>query len=78
MRAKLKSLAVLWTELEKAGYAISVERCMGLVELMPRRLAAVIKNNVLDTQQSTKFIVKYIFFFVTFFKCKFFFLSFST
>ena len=45
VKAKLKNLADLWTEIEKAWYAISVERYMGLVESMPTRLAAVIKNN---------------------------------
>lgn len=50
MREKPKNLADLWKEVEKARNGISVDRCMALVESMPRRLAAVIKNKGYPTK----------------------------
>ena len=50
VRAKPKNLTDLWTEIEKAWYVISVERCVGLAESMTRRLTAVIKNNGYSTK----------------------------
>lgn len=47
---KPKNLNELWLEIQKAWYAIPKERCMGLVESMPRRCAAVLKNKGYPTK----------------------------
>lgn len=48
--ARPKNLADLWAEIQKAWYGIPKERCMSLVESMPRRCAAVIKNKGYPTK----------------------------
>ena len=45
VKAKPKNLVDLWTEIEKAWCVISVQPSVGLVERLPRRSAAIIKNN---------------------------------
>ena len=47
VRAMPRNLVNIWTEIEKAWYAISVERSMGLVESMPRRLDTQLNVNKL-------------------------------
>lgn len=47
---KPKNMAELWTEIEKSWYAIPNERCRTLVESLPRRCAAVIKNKGYPTK----------------------------
>lgn len=42
---KVSNKNQLWTEIQKAWYSIPLERCQRLVDSMPRRCAAVIKNN---------------------------------
>lgn len=48
--AKPKNLNDLWSEIQKAWYAIPNERCMGLVNSMSRRCAAVLKNKGYPTK----------------------------
>lgn len=49
-KVKPRNLTDLWTEIQKAWYAIPKERCMSLVESLPRRCSAVIKNNGYPTK----------------------------
>ena len=47
---KPKNLSDLWEEIQKAWYAIPKERCMALVESLPRRCTAVIQNKGFPTK----------------------------
>lgn len=49
-KVKPKNLTVLWEEIQKSWYAISKERCRTLVDSLPRRCAAVIKNKGYPTK----------------------------
>lgn len=45
-----KNVTDLWNEIQKDWYSIPTERCMPLVGSMPRRCAAVVKNNGYPTK----------------------------